>query len=194
MPECVLCTKPLGQDSIDLEYQVCKDCRVCPTCNQSVSPTESNWCLENDKPIKHARCMVLSDSSHSMRDNPLKLIEVINMCHLLIADRSIVPLMIKDMNFDQKFSFLQAMQSIAAETSVLIYRDKAGYKDELKERARQGYKKAKEQVERQEKSLPSVKTKTTKLDKFILSMAPLGIDRETAIKLFEEKQNKDIIQ
>lgn len=177
-----------------MEYQVCKDCRICPTCNQSVSPTESTWCIEKDKPIKHARCMVSTDTTHSLRNDLPKLAEILNMCTILIQDRTIVPALIKDMTFDQGYHFLWGMQSIAAEMSVLLYRDKKAYEEGMRQRLSVGREKAKSQVTAQERQLPSVKTKTTKLDKFILSMAPLGIDRETAIKLFEEKQNKDTIQ
>lgn len=81
--QCVVCNKPLGQESKDLGFFTCKDHRACAICTQPVSPHEIRSCylevLEtlNDNPestiqstpiselitIQHARCSSVTRKS-----------------------------------------------------------------------------------------------------------------------------------
>lgn len=192
MPECT-CGSPLGNESIEVGWTLCHQCRKCPRCNQPVSLTEATYCLDMALPVKHARCMIVDDSLISkIKETPLRFVDLMNMIHLLAQDTSLLGNGLAGKSFDQQFMFLQDMQKCAAETSVLIRKDKATFERHQLEAVAPAHqaKKRKVEVEAQEASLPSVKAKLTKLDKFCNSLSAMGISRSDAERIFNEQQVK----
>ena len=64
--ECIVCSKPLGQESRDLEYRTCHDHRTCiKDCGELLNPHDIKLChkraLESEESLVliHPRCQVL---------------------------------------------------------------------------------------------------------------------------------------
>lgn len=132
MPECQICEKPLGADSISMNYKVCQEHRRCPACAMSIPPREVDYCLDHSLPIKHMRCLTATDGSpanHSVQSN----IDRINYALLQVEPAELI----KDMTFDQRYAFLQRLQSLAAEVSILLRKDKKHFEERLRDEERQ---------------------------------------------------------
>lgn len=185
MPECTSCDKPLGSDSINLGYTLCHTCRRCASCGLSVGPKDVEFCesIGLAKP-KHPRCLIHSD--HESGKNPSTLIALLNWCSSM--DNTVT--LITDMNFDQKYQFLQSVQSVAANMSILLRKDKKLYEDILRERESQERqdKKQKRKDPVVEAAKHGIKTtsdkvarkKLTARDKAIAALVGLGISQKDA--------------
>jgi hypothetical protein len=131
--ECIKCQKPLGADSRDAGMVVCHDHRRCAACGLAVSATEITWCIERDLLIKHARCMVLSDGP-ALRDDTLRLVDIVNMCTLLIQTPDLPAQLVSEMTFDQRYTFMRGIQSLSASLSVLLIKDKKQFEADVSTR------------------------------------------------------------
>lgn len=119
---CQICKRPLGQESKDLGYQLCHNCRKCTTCGTETTPTESNYCIANNWPINHARCIKLPQGETLQHQ-----IDLANISRLLTE----ATLQIQNMSFDEKYVFLRMLQDTAANVSLLINRDKKSLNHQL---------------------------------------------------------------
>jgi hypothetical protein len=118
------CGKTLGQESRDLGFKVCHTHRECAACGSPVNSQESSWCLNNDIPIKHARCMRLNDV------NTLDAqIQLTNFYRLLTDMTTLV----SEMSFEQKMEVLRRSQDFCAFVSLQLDRKKADLSKQLNE-------------------------------------------------------------
>src|SRR5215472_17418715 len=98
---CVICQKPLGQDSKDLGYTLCHEHRKCIYCEQNISPAENATCLKalgerragnGSQPdyteivVTHASCWIYH---HKKEDDPEVTVrqstyDFANLCRLAI--------------------------------------------------------------------------------------------------------------
>jgi hypothetical protein len=56
LSQCHKCARPLGQESKDLGYIVCHECRKCDVCHEDVGPTEVEALTSYSHVIRHANC------------------------------------------------------------------------------------------------------------------------------------------
>lgn len=56
LSQCHKCMRPLGQESKDMGYILCHDCRKCDVCHEDVLPTEVEALTSYKHVIRHANC------------------------------------------------------------------------------------------------------------------------------------------
>lgn len=119
---CQICKRPLGQESRDLNYHVCPKCRLCASCGTETTSTESSYCLENELPIKHARCSSLND------------VKTLNQQIALTNAFRLLPdlvMQVPQMSFEQQYELLRKMQDVCAFISVQINKNKKQLNQQL---------------------------------------------------------------
>src|SRR5260221_7329482 len=121
MPNCIKCETPLGHTSVIEDYQVCHVHRFCAACHQVVSPPEIRYCIDNGlAEIKHARCLVLDSKNGA---GPILNPQLLNLCILLFTDPSMTTQFIHNMNFDQRYIYLQASHAVVNALSIQVAKD-----------------------------------------------------------------------
>lgn len=87
--ECLICNKPLGQESRDLRFPVCHDHRMCPKCGFAIeSSAEITYCWKNNQfPALHARCLAVETKLDptNINDNLDLTAEMLNLARLIIT-------------------------------------------------------------------------------------------------------------
>jgi len=121
MPTCIKCETPLGHDSVLAGHIVCHEHRLCNACHQVVSPPEISYCIEHNlDEIKHARCLVLDSKNGA---GPILNPQLLNLCILLFTDPSMTQQFIHNMNFDQRYIYLQASHAVVNALSIQVAKD-----------------------------------------------------------------------
>jgi hypothetical protein len=179
---CQICKKPLGQESRDLGYPLCHTCRKCASCGTETLPSESIYCLENQHPIKHARCMSVSDGQ--------TLQQQVSLANYIRQMPSIEKAFV-NADFDTQFQFMRDMQSLCAFMSNHLNMKRADVNKRLNEE-RQAEKRQKAEKERKAQT---TETKAFKKSKNLLAQAisaytKYGVDYGKAAHLIYDNELK----
>jgi len=172
--ECIFpnCAKPLGQDSKDLDWRVCKDHRACYICSEPLEPLDIHLAHERamkdpDDSIElaHARCLIASGKLATLNSDPTLSIkqstyDLLNAARLMVdPDMSLsnttnennamihCSRFIHQMNWDQKYATLKMMEACVATVSLAIAQDRKQLKARASEREEKQAKVAKKQAE-----------------------------------------------
>lgn len=167
--ECIICGKPLGQDSKDARHRTCHDHRACIKCNLPLHPREIQ--LAHDRVIEdsadistiqliHTRCEVVDkpaaqDSVLSIKQSEY---DFLNMLRLMCTpNRELSGVtnennamiqssrLIADMDFDSRLLHLKMMEACVAQVSIALRTDKSYRKEAFKEREEREKKLAEKQ-------------------------------------------------
>lgn len=155
------CGKPLGQDSKDNGYIVCKDHQVCTICHETVQASTiriiHNQSTAREETfssasIVHNHCALLESgktASNGLTTTSVTLqeIDLINRSRFFFNPQPelgvkgnvqnallALPYLIKDMNLEQQFTMMKVFESCAAATSLLLKKDRKVIEEEIKER------------------------------------------------------------
>lgn len=138
--ECTLCQKPLGQESRDLGYILCHDCRLCNDCKLPVSPQEITYCNSHSLVVTHARCLIYRD--RALKDTVAvevneSLIERNNLARLILQPDMNLSVetnqsnaiinnkrFVCNMNFEELYVHVQVLMALAADCSLMLKQDK----------------------------------------------------------------------
>src|SRR5438552_14861121 len=78
--ECLVCQKPLGQETKDLDYRVCLDHRTCGACGKELNPSQVHLAqaraFEESETLTvehllHPRCIIANGHFASVGSDPL---------------------------------------------------------------------------------------------------------------------------
>lgn len=167
--ECVICKKPLGQESRDLEMRLCHEHRKCSKCEQDLRPAEQKWAhekaLESSDSIEviHPRCAVLThptpeqDPTLSIKQSEY---DYLNLIRLMIEPDQDLSVITNENNamirvqqwmtglssFDDKSVALKKLEACVAQASIIVRTDPKYRKDALKERDAKREKTAKQEA------------------------------------------------
>jgi hypothetical protein len=155
---CQICKRPLGQESKDLGYPLCHNCRKCSHCGTETTPAESLYCIENNLAIKHARCVKLTDVNTLQEQ-----VALVNYYRLL-QDLTV---QFPTLSFDQQYEALRRTQEIAAFMSVHLNMKKA----DLNKKLTQEKQETKKAVAEQQKQENVTGTKIFKKSKNLMATA-----------------------
>lgn len=165
MDTCTTCAKPLGSDSKDFnldlitEYQkaYCPTCRLCASCNKPLAAPELKFCIENNYPLQHARCMSLSHDKLPLTQE----VTFLNLARLLIlpnreisevgneyeAEQAVDKLILfHNMDLESQFLSMRKMMAAAARISLVLKKDKDAIKTEMAKRATKQLEVAKQEA------------------------------------------------
>lgn len=143
--QCTSCGKPLGQESKDLGYILCHDCRVCSKCSLPVSPQEIAYCNSHSIIVTHARCLIHSERNSGNVEVNQSRLDRNNLARLTITPNLELSVQsnqhaavlsnrkfIHEMNFEEIYVQLQMFQALAADCSLMLKQDKGKTASEIK--------------------------------------------------------------
>ena len=167
--ECLVCGHTLGQESRDLGWMLCHDCRICSTCKDPLNVRDAKYCLkrylellQTDEPpsyrhmdIIHPKCEVLR---HQPSLNPSEY-DYLNLIRLsvipdlelsLVSNENVAMNMsarlVADMDFEQLSLHLKMLQACEAQVRIAILQHPKYRKDALKERESKHFDKARKEA------------------------------------------------
>lgn len=164
--ECLSCGRPLGAESKENNWEYCHTCRSSKICSKCgllggpVSQQDMQFCLDNELPLTHSRCLIL-DNTLTPGVLPIQgEIDHLNLCRLMIwpttelsetgnmyaAEQVADKLLIK-MTGEEQYLFMRRVQAIAARASLIIKKDSPAIKEEMTKRASKAFEAAKKQAE-----------------------------------------------
>jgi len=191
--ECIFptCDKPLGQDSKDLDWRVCKDHRTCYICSEPLEPLDIHLAHERaskdpDDSIElaHARCLIASGKLATLNSDATLSIkqstyDLLNAARLMVdPDMSLsnttnennamihCARFIHQMDFDKRYAHLKMLEAYVATVSLAIAQDRK----QLKIRA-DAREEKKEKVAKKEASTSSRPTAKAPDDAYEESLA-----------------------
>lgn len=178
--QCIICGKPLGQESKDLGFTLCHEHRKCEYCDSDISPEDNRVCVsaarEFNKEVEviHARCRVLrmkqtnSNGQDAMITISQSEYDFLNLCRLAIipnpdlnstsngkvAERYGMEL-IQNMSFELIQKHVEMMEHLCAQNRLFLNKDPKVKKELAAIREQEGRSLAK--LEASTSARPSVK-------------------------------------
>jgi hypothetical protein len=166
--ECIVCSKPLGQDSKDSGFRTCHAHRACTKCGDPLQAREIQWChdrlIEDNLPIEalqliHARCEIASrqitqdqDATLSIKQSEYDLLNIsrlmtwpdVNLNDTTNENNAYIQSqrLISGMSFDQITQHLKMLEACVASVSIALRTSKDYRKDAFKERDEASKKRA----------------------------------------------------
>ena len=108
----------MGHDSLVGGFTLCVEHRRCVVCHFTLTSQEIDYCREHGVELRHYRCMILARDGNGQKKVD---IDLMNRVLLLISDPSLTSTFINQMgSFDQRYAFLQSVQAVAANASILL--------------------------------------------------------------------------
>src|ERR1017187_9498577 len=174
--ECLICSKPLGQESKDLDWRVCHAHRLCSVCGGEVRPIDVHnaqaKATEDSEPIEilHSRCAIASGKLATLSSDPTISLKqstynLLNSARLMVdpdmalsiqtnennamirSTEFIRELLIGSMDYDKAYAHLKMLEACVANVSILIAKqDRAAIKGRADAREAQKFAEAKKQA------------------------------------------------
>ncbi|MDE1971244.1 MAG: hypothetical protein KGI50_06760 [Patescibacteria group bacterium] len=188
--QCVLCEKPLGQETQDLEIPVCHEHRKCPKCCRPVeSRPEIDYCLVRNIEIRHARCLSLDTPNLDMEIELLNIGRLVMLPNPLMTRESkrtaigtaLAPI-IHNLKHDEILLILDAAQTLSAACSLALSKNRREIEQAVSEREQINEAKAKkEREEHKEKAPKTAKQKLSKDEATLAMFMQMGMTKEQAL-------------
>lgn len=211
------CRAALGQESRDLDYRLCKSCRLCNICGESLTPREIHACIQEceesfdgslDKLtelIQHPRCSIISKPNADQDPSILvkqSYLDYLNNIRLLWeVETELSPetnekqaeyqtlKLIHNQPIDSVFLHLSKMQSAVAAISIALAKDRDRIKKVLDTREAKKFKEASRQAATSARPTTRVTDDEIVLAEF---MRLNGIKERTVGKALWNKRSKAI--
>jgi len=166
--QCIVCEKPLGQESRDLGHRTCHEHRACSKCGLPLHAREMQLChdrlVEDNLPLSsliliHARCEIAARQLSQDQDATLSIkqseYDLLNISRLMTwPDENLNDTTnennaciqnaryISSMSFDQKLQHLKMLEACVASVSIALRTSKDYRKEAFKEREEKAKKQA----------------------------------------------------
>ena len=208
--ECVICDKPLGQETRDLGLAFCHEHQNCQFCSEQLDVSELKWCLRkyrDETPVNeldpeniqivHAKCLIASRKEPTIAVSQSDF-DRLNLARLIVwpeKDKSVQTnqndaviqsrQLIANMDFEEINLLINRMEAVAIECRITLNSDPQHRKDILTER-----EKAKRDAERLAQA-PKVKQNNREesleiqIKHFTEIHEPLDSSKENVKKLIE---------
>ena len=172
--ECVLCQKPLGQESKDLGYLTCKDHRSCLKCHEPLNAQEVKWCYDTYNELVsdgcetatldliHPRCVVVErptldkDPTLAIKQSEFDFLNLIRLSVIPDISLSLTTnennamiqssKLIKDWDFDKTYAHLKMLEACVAQVSIAVSQNKEQRKKLEEHRDKEQKKKAQKEA------------------------------------------------
>lgn len=201
--ECVLCNRPLGQESKDLGWPYCHDHRKCVKCGEEISLLDAKISArlnDTDPQPKHNKCSLL-DKPPLIRENMVAIDErylnFLNACRLaIIPDAALNPQtncqtaelftqkLVVDMTLDEKFLMSEMLTAAATQVNIILGKDKAVAAKAISQKESKKFKEALSEREKND-NVPAPRTfsmEAKRAAKHISAQTGIGISYPDACK------------